>query len=164
MSLDKKLLADADRTTVTLYHCASMHGTYEQQRETMERLDALTDTGVVDTVERRAWAHQLSPDADDDWCQQARATYARFRAWATEHDRSLEPAFGTRTASSIVDDESYEVIEFPVLCLAVDVDGDLVHVAPSTDPVTGTTDTVGDCLDALEAFTQSPPVSVRQHS
>jgi hypothetical protein len=164
MSLDTTTLADADSTVVTLYHCASMHGTYEQQRATMDRLDSLADTELVDDVHYRAWAHQLSPNAEDDWCQKARATYARFRAWATENDRSLEPAFGTRTTSSIVDDEEYEVIEFPVLCVAVTVDDELVHVAPSTDPVTGSTYTVGECLDALEATALAPRASARSHS
>lgn len=164
MSLDTTTLADADRTLVTLYHCASMHGTYEQQRTTMDRLEALADTELVDDVTRQAWAHKLLPEADDDWCQQARDAHARFREWATENDRSLEPAFGTRTTTSMVSDEQYEVVEFPVLCLAVYADDELVHVAPSTDPVTGTTQTVADCLDELEASTPAPKTSARTHS
>ena len=47
-------------------------------------------------------------------------------------------------------DDSYDVITFPILCVAVYADGSLVEVAPSTDPATDSTYTVLDCVDDLE--------------
>lgn len=164
MSVDTRLLRDADTTRAELYHCASMHGTYEQQRSVIDRLETLGDGDLVDEVSRRAWAHRLTPAADDDWCEQARAKYAQFCAWAATNDRSLEPGFETRTISPITDEGSYEVIKFPVLCLAVYADDEPVAVAPSTDPVTGETYTVEDCLTELEATAETGAASAASSS
>lgn len=159
MLLETRALREADTARVELYHCASMHGTYEQQRATIDRLHALEAGDLVDEVAKQAWAHRLTPEAEDDWCQRARRAHEAFREWATEHGRSLEPGFGSKTVSPIGGDESYEVVSFPVLCLAVYADGDLVCVAPSTDPVTGETWTVQDCLAQLEADADVEPAT-----
>lgn len=150
MSVDISRLREATTARAELYHCASMHGTYEQQRTVIERLQRLVDSAVLDRVDRQAWAHRLTPAADDEWCERARATHARFSAWAAANDRSLEPGFEARTVSPICDDEAYEVIKFPVICLAVYADDDLLSVAPSTDATTGQSYTVTDCLAELE--------------
>jgi len=150
MTLSNTTLEDGGTVHVDLYHCASMLGTREQQRTVIDRLEALDESDAVDDVERRAWARTLATDADDDWCEHARSRYRRFWAWASERDRTLEPAFDTRTVGSMVSKETHEVIEFPVLCIAVYVDDELVHVAPSTDASTEETTTVADTLAALE--------------
>jgi hypothetical protein len=164
MSSRQTDLADADDVHVDVFHCASMHGTQEQQQAVLERLASLADTGRVDRVNREAWTHELTPDADDDWCENARAAYSRFWTWANEHDRTLEPAFRTRTVRSMVSDGSYEVITFPVLCVAVYADGSLVEVAPSTDLTTDRTYTVRDCLEDLEASIDSTPARATTRS
>jgi hypothetical protein len=151
MSITKQTLTEHADVHVDLYHCASMHGTHEQQRATMRRLESLVDTGPVSSLDRHAWAHTLDANADDQWCQEARSMYARFWSWAKKHDRTLEPAFGTRTVRSLVDDETHDVITFPVLCIAVYVDGELVEVAPTTDGTSGETYTVPECLNDLES-------------
>ena len=150
MSFTKADLREADDVHVDAFHCASMHGTHEQQRAVLRRLDALEEQGFVDRVRRQAWTHELTPDADDEWCENARAAYSRFHTWARENDRTLEPAFRTRTVRSMVSDDTYDVITFPILCVAVYADGSLVEVAPSTDPTTDSTYTVLDCVDDLE--------------
>jgi hypothetical protein len=150
MAIEHTDLSGADDVHVDVFHCASVHGTHEQQRHVIGRIESLVERGDVDRVQRQAWAHELVPEADDDWCEEARATYSRFWTWAREHERTLEPAFGTRTVSSMVSDDSYDVITFPVLCVAIYADGTLVEVAPSTDPETDTTYTVMECLDDLE--------------
>ena len=150
MTLRKADLREADDVHVDAFHCASMHGTHEQQRAVLRRLDALEEQGFVDRVRRQAWTHELTPDADDEWCENARAAYSRFHTWARENDRTLEPAFRTRTVRSMVSDDTYDVITFPILCVAVYADGSLVEVAPSTDPTTDSTYTVLDCVDDLE--------------
>ncbi|NHN43137.1 hypothetical protein G9C85_16080 [Halorubellus sp. JP-L1] len=150
MPLTDSTLAADGTVHVDLYHCASMYGTHEQQRTVIDRLESLAEANAIDSVDRHAWARTLSPDAADDWCREARSKYGRFWAWAREHDRTLEPAFGTRTVGSMISDDTHEVIEFPVLCLAVYVDDALVHVAPSTDATTGETATVADSLAELE--------------
>lgn len=151
MILSDSALQDAEDVRVDVFHCASVHGTHEQQRAVLQRLESLADAGHVDRVSRQAWTHELTPDADDEWCETARAAYSRFFSWARENGRTLEPAFRTRTVRTMVSDESYDVIRFPILCVAVYVDGSLVHVAPSTDTTTDSTDTVVDCIDDLEA-------------
>ena len=150
MSFTKADLREADDVHVDAFHCASMHGTHEQQRAVLRRLEALEGKGPVDRVRRRAWTHELTPDADDEWCENARAAYSRFYSWARENDRRLEPAFRTRTARSMVSDDAYDVITFPILCVAVYADGSLVEVAPSTDRATDATYTVLDCVEDLE--------------
>jgi hypothetical protein len=154
-------LHDAEDVHVDVFHCASMHGTHEQQQAILQRLDSLADAGRVDRISRQAWPHELTPDADDEWCESARAAYSRFYTWAREQDRTLEPAFRTRTVKSIASDESHEVITFPVLCVAVYADGSLVQVAPSTDRTRGSTYTVGDVVDDLEAVVDPSQARVR---
>jgi len=153
--MTKTDLYDAEDVHVDVFHCASMHGTQEQQRAILQRLESLAGTDHLDRVSRHAWMHELTPDADDEWCEHARATYSRFFEWARENGRTLEPGFRTRIVRSIASDESYDVITFPVLCVAVYADGTLVQVAPSTDPVTDSTYTVVDCIDDLETTANS---------
>lgn len=155
MSLGKTAIDDAEDVHVDVFHCASMHGTQEQQRTVFERLSSLADGGPVDRVSRQAWTHELTPDADDEWCEDARAAYSRFYTWARENGRTLEPAFRTRTVKSIASDESYDVITFPVVAVAVYADGSLVRVAPSTDRGTRSTYTVVDCIEDLETTVES---------
>lgn len=163
MSFTQADLAGADDVRVDVFHCASMHGTREQQRAVFERLESLADSDGVDRVNREAWTHELTPDADDDWCENARAAYSRFWNWAHEHDRTLEPAFRTRTVRSMVSEETHEVITFPVVCLAVYADDSLVELAPSTDLATDRTYTVEDCLDDLEeSLDASVPTATTQ--
>jgi hypothetical protein len=150
MSLTTAELRDAEAVRVDVFHCVSMHGTHEQQRAVLDRLESLADAGHVDRVGRQAWTHELTPEADDEWCESARAAYSRFWSWARERDRTLEPAFRTRTVRSMVSEETYDVITFPVLCVAVYADESLALVAPSTDPTTDSTYTVVDCLSDLE--------------
>lgn len=149
MSTDYHTLGDADAIRAELYHCASMHGTYEQQRSVIEALERLVDAGTIDDVRRRAWAHVLTPMADDEWCQRAREAYDRFSEWASQNDRTLEPGFDVRTVTSMAEATSYDVVKFPVLCVAVYADGDLVRVAPSRDPVEEEAYTIEDCLEEL---------------
>lgn len=144
---------DTDSLTVELFVCASMYGTYEKQNDVIHQVQLLTDQGVVDEFERHTWARQLSPTAEDTWCQFAREKFDEFTRWAESTDRSLEPAFSRRMVSNEYIDEHYEVIQFPIISLAVYSEDGLARLAPSVD-ADGVAYTVDDCLEELESLTK----------
>jgi len=144
---DTKL--DSDSLTVELFVCASMYGTYEKQNEVIQRIERLVDRDVVDEFARHTWARELSPAAEDTWCRFARDKYDEFTRWADAAGWTLEPAFTRRMVTNQYVGERYEVIQFPIISIAV-YDGDtLVRLSPSVDG-DGVAYTIEDCLGELE--------------
>ncbi len=145
---------DSDSLTVELFVCASMYGTYEKQTEVIQRIERLVERDVVDEFARHTWARELSPAAEDTWCRFARDKYDEFTRWADATGRTLEPAFTRRTVTNEYVGERYEVIQFPVISVAV-YDGDtLVRLSPSVDG-DGVAYTVEDCLAELEHLVET---------
>ncbi|MFD1647752.1 HTH domain-containing protein [Haloarchaeobius litoreus] len=144
---------DTGSLTVELFVCASMYGTYEKQNDIIHRIDRLADRGVVDEFDRYTWARELSPAAEDTWCEFAREKYEEFTRWAELSNRTLEPAFTRRSVSNDFVGEHYEVIQFPILSIAVYAGDRLVRLSPSVD-ADGVAYTVGDCLSELEQLAE----------
>lgn len=151
---------DTDSVTVELYVCASMYGTYEKQTDAIRRVKTLAEDGVIDELNRYTWARQLSPAAEDTWCEFARDKFEEFTEWAETSGRSLEPAFSRRTVNNEYMDECYEVIQFPIISIAVYSDDRLVRLAPTVD-ADGVAYRVADCLEELVEMAprSSPPTT-----
>ncbi|WP_256300927.1 HTH domain-containing protein [Haloarchaeobius salinus] len=146
---------DNSSLTVELFVCASMYGTYEKQNDVIQRIERLADRGVVDEFERHTWTRRLSPAAEDTWCEFAREKYAEFTRWAELSDRTLEPAFTRRSITNEFVGEHYEVIQFPILSIAIYADDRLVRLSPSVDG-DGVAYTIEDSLSELERLAEQP--------
>lgn len=140
---------DPDRLRVELFVCASMYGTYEKQNDVIQRIERLVDREGIEELSRYTWARELTPAAEDAWCEFAREKYDEFSRWAVASNRSLEPAFSRRTVRNSFLDECYDVIQFPIISIAVYDDDSLVRLAPSVD-ADGEAYTIEDCLTELE--------------
>jgi hypothetical protein len=108
----------------------------ERQRDVWRQLRRFEDTGQVASVEVNVWGEcvQWLRDTEDRTDRVPstgiRTTYRRFEEWATAAGYDLEPGFDRSTRTSLVSPESHEVIVFPLLCLAVYVEGDVHAVFP----------------------------------
>jgi hypothetical protein len=129
----------------------------DQLRTIYERLARLREDSKIAGVDAEIWGKQVrartpANPTDDPIVGPARTKYEEFESWANRTGHDLEPAFSTHTLGSLVDDERETVVRFPVICLAVYDDDDLLAVAPCTtdDGVR----TVDDCLNALRSDTE----------
>ncbi|MFB6105646.1 MAG: HTH domain-containing protein [Halobacteriaceae archaeon] len=121
------------------------YGTFDTQEAMLDRVRALertdyVDETVVNGVEKRVRATGSSSEA--------LRTFEAFESWAAARGMDLGPAFDRRTQTTLVSDDVYDVVVFPVACLAVYEDDDIRAVAPARndDEVI----TVEAILDALE--------------
>lgn len=151
MNEQYKTKPESNELAVELYMCASIHGAYEKQTEVIRRIESLVESGVVDAFDRYNWARRISPSANGPWAEVAQEKYDEFRNWARSNDRRIEPTFAQRTVRNEFVDEEYEIIQFPVITVAVYEDGDLDILAPSLDE-DGNAYTVDDCLADLAGY------------
>lgn len=136
---------------VELFVREGRHGTHRPQAAVRDRLDRLQREGIVGGYAVRDWpARVCRPEA----AAGERATFAlerleQFERWAGRAGLDLGPAFDRRSVASPILREEYEVVVFPVRCLAVYGPDRLWTVAPCTDGERCYS--VEDCLAALEA-------------
>jgi hypothetical protein len=126
-------------------------GAHEQHRELIRRLHHLEEAGAIESVTVEAWGTSVEIPVDgvqDEPANDVLEQYAEFEAWAEQNGHTLEPAFRTRTASSLLSEESWEEMIFPMFCLAVYDGDDLKAVFPCADAEG--VQTVEDCLTQLE--------------
>lgn len=125
---------------------------YERQEAVISRLQALKDAGKIREYSVSVWGRSMSTSPDEDSivaATDALETVREFEAWAANNGHSLEPGFRRRKLTSLVSDTTCEVIEVPILCVAIYIDDTLQAVYPSS--ANETVYTVADGLDALEA-------------
>ena len=127
-----------------------VYGTHNRQQSVVTRLQELNEGGYISGFDVEIWGKRLNLESDD-WSHQAtdtaREKYREFTEWADEHGYSLEPAFTKRTMRIEPGAEPKEVVDLPIMCLAV-YDDELRTVLPCADG--DEIYTVGDGLDALE--------------
>lgn len=152
---------EPDTLRIELFVCASMYGTYEKQNDVIQRIQRLVDRDRLAALSRYTWARELSPAAEDTWCEFAREKYDEFTRWAVGSNRSLEPAFSRRTVRNEYLDECYDVIQFPIISIAVYDDDALVRLAPSVDD-DGEAYTIEDCLTELEQLDRASVTRAQQ--
>lgn len=130
----------------------------------MERVDAYEQVlracetaGHIDGYKLQGWPPEVAVAPGGPERALIRG-YDSYREWADRAGVRLEPAFTTRTRSSIVTGDEIEVLVLPALCLALyDDAGALVGVYPHTD-AEGTY-TVADALTRLRTGTIPGPRS-----
>lgn len=128
------------------------------QEHVVDRLQRLDEAGAIEAFDLTVWGDRValdSPSAHTDEGERALARYALFRRWADETGRSIGSFFDVRSVEQRITGESYTAVVFPALTLAEYVDGELRHVAPSTDGER--LYTVADRLDALAAAADREP-------
>lgn len=130
----------------------------------LDRIDAyeriLRDcetAGHIDGYKLQGWPTEVTVSPDRPERALIRG-YDSYRRWAARAGVSLEPAFSSRTRSSIITGDEIEVLVLPALCLALyDDEGALIGVYPHTDAEA--TSTVADALARLRAGTIPGPRS-----
>lgn len=104
--------------------------------ETAGYLEELRDceaAGRIEGFKLHRWPREVVVSGDGAERAMIRG-YGSYREWADRAGVSLEPAFTTRTRTSIVTDDEIEVLVLPSTCLALyDDEGYLVGVYPHAD-------------------------------
>lgn len=123
-----------------------------QQIAIIRRLKQLEASGAINDYSVEVWGSQLTEYEADltESGDRIRDRIEDFRAWAADHDVSIESFFPIRTVASEFTDEEYTRIQFPVLTLAESGDDSLRFVTPCTDGES--VYTVVDHLDLLEDY------------
>lgn len=132
---------------VELFRRSYVPETFEERiGEIVGRLEGLVAGGAADGLRLHDWNDTVrvsiepQSDADPAACVER---YREFVAWADDHGVELSPFFGDERLGR------YQVITFPILCVAVYDDDDLVALAPCR--VDGEAWTVPAYLDAVES-------------
>lgn len=117
----------------------------ERQREVIDRVERLAEEGKIADASIRRWDDRIVISDDDPKYIDAQAleVFDAFQSRAREIGHTLEPFFQNHERTG-----EREVI-FPVICIAVRVDGELRRVFPCMDREGP--NSVWDCLIALEA-------------
>lgn len=115
----------------------------------IETLQALESSGVVDEVTVEAWPGTVPLGGEPTFLETIE-TFERFEEWADAAGASIRPPFTVRTTTSEFTGETKRVLHTPVICLAIDVNGQLANVVPHSDG-----DTHRSVTDALAAFDTS---------
>lgn len=126
-------------------------GAHDRQDVVVARLQNLTDARQIRGYSVSSWSKSLSISPDENLSRAATdslETVREFEAWAANNGHSLEPGFRRRKLTSFMTERTREVIEVPIVCLAVYNDETLRAVYPYS--ASGTVYTVADGLDALE--------------
>lgn len=129
---------------------------FDPIEERVERVQTLEGNTVVDNVIVRSWPETVRFD-DDGPHREVIEEYHRFREWADRRGVTIRPPFGTRTRSSIVEEEGVDVLVTPVLCLALYRENRLVAVFPHSEGER--TYTVEQALNRLAAEELPRPLS-----
>lgn len=118
----------------------------ESVYDTIERLEALAESGPVDDLALTAWPEAVALTDPMD-STEVLDTVDRFEAWADQWNFSIYPPFSVQSRGSEIADRDGEVLVTPMVTLAVYAEGALVGVFPhETDAETYR---VTDAVDAL---------------
>lgn len=112
-------------------------------------LEALDAAGAVDEVTVDGWPATVPLEAEPAF-PEVIETFERFEAWAEATGASIRPPFIVRTQSSELTGETKRLLQLPIICLAIERNGQLVNVVPHSDG-----DTHRSVTDALAALDPS---------
>lgn len=102
--------------------------TVPSTRDRQAAVKTTLESILGDAVAVTNWPKRVPLDADVD--ETVPDVVPELRAWATEADVDLSPAFDTRQCYSWVTGEAYESLVLPVMLLAIYEESDLVDVYP----------------------------------
>lgn len=108
-------------------------GAEDIQDQVLDRLNQLREQEVLDEFECEVWGKRVCTSRSADFGQDAIDTVGQFRAWAEANGASLLPFFDERTQHSKITGEEHSELVFPMMCMAVYRDDDLVGVYPHAD-------------------------------
>lgn len=139
-----------ERTVVCYVRAPLLLEPIDSQVETLQACEA---EGMIDTAILRSWPDEVTL-GDPAPHHETIEVFERFDRWANHHGVSIRPPFDVRTMTSLVTDDTKEVLVTPVICLAVYRDEQLIGVYPhSTDDETYT---VTEALAALRTGELQP--------
>ena len=125
---------DTNELRVKLYTRSFMpDGAEGVQERVLARLNQLCERDILDDFECEVWGKRVCTSRSSDFGQDAIETVGQFRAWAEANGASLLPFFDERTQHSKITGEEHSEIIFPMMCMAVYRDDDLVGVYPHAD-------------------------------
>jgi len=127
-------------------------GHSEQQADTLDRVAALVEDGVVGERRVRVCGRQVPAALGATRTSVGERLVTRlaaFQEWARRNDCSLAPAMELRTVDDSLADVQYRALRLPAVLLAEYRDGDLRCVTPHHDG--DTFRGVADRLDELAA-------------
>jgi hypothetical protein len=140
------MIEHTDRPELTVYLRASTPSVArERQQEVVERAERLAETDRIEDVTVRRWDDRVvvsnGPDTTDAHALEA---FESFKRHTEESGRSVEPFFQEHERPD------GRLIVFPMICIAVHADDDLLEVFPCADDDRSAVYSVWDCLTALE--------------
>lgn len=107
-------------------------------------LEEMAAEGVVDAVDVHSWPARVPVDAH---VTDAVDRFRTFRAWADDHDVSIQPPFSVHAVASEFTGERTTYLSTPVCCLSVSVGDALAGIYPHSDGDEHYG--VGDAIEAL---------------
>ncbi len=123
-------------------------GVSQQQREFIDRLQAMERAGDIAGFEVKIWGEKIPRNPQTSIGRSMLDQIETFENWSDRANTSLAPFFETRAFGSLLTNDITECIVPPVCCL-VEHDGDTIHhVTPCINA--GAVQTVADRLDAIE--------------
>ena len=139
--------------TVTLFVRADPElGCEKQKQAVLDRLAALEADGRITDYEINVWTKAIRIAGaleGTTYYQRVFDHFTAFQQWAVRESVALKSGFNMESVDCEITDETYRILSLPCLCLAVYEDDELCAVYPHTD--SGTTRTIGDGLDRLDA-------------
>lgn len=114
----------------------------------LETLRTLAAEDIVDALAVEHWPGKVPLSAGTVY-DGALDAFDRFERWADANGASIRPPFTVRAVTSEFREETYSVVRTPIMCLEVDVDGELAGVFPHTRD--GTEHDVTEAIAALRA-------------
>lgn len=130
------------------------NGAEDVQERVLDQLADLREHGILSEFECEVWGKRVCTSGrSKQFGQHAIDTVGQFRTWAEANDVSILPFFDERTSHSKITGETYSEIVFPMMCLAVYRDDDLVGVYPHADG--DSVRTVPDFLASLAEDTET---------
>lgn len=129
-------------------------GRQSQQDAAIERLETLEYRGTIADFGVSVWGKRVGLDGGSGETRPAReilSTVEAFEEWAERTDYAIGTFFETKRIRSEMTGEDYRALELPTMTLAEYRGDDLAFVSPCLDPATGTTYTVQDRIETLEA-------------
>lgn len=135
--------SSSEITLVCYARASLLPDSVDRQVETLQAYEA---EGLIDTVLRRSWPDRIAL-GDTGPHQEAIEVFEQFDRWATQQGVSIRPPFDVRTTTSLITDETKEVLVMPGMCLAVYRNQQLIGVYPHS--TAADTYTVTEALAAL---------------
>ncbi|MXR50144.1 hypothetical protein GRX03_00775 [Halovenus sp. WSH3] len=148
----------ANRTLTLFVRSLAPEGTGGNQRTALDRLESLSDQGVVDDYEIRVWGDRIAHDepiARTGAGRRLRDRLAEFEAWADRNERDIGRFFRRERIDSAVTQTTREVTTLPTMALAEYEGEELVYLTPN-EGETGA-ESVLDRLDTLASEQAETP-------